>query len=136
MTTLKQDYIGIGPKLPLTYDKKNGPFGLIIDPTIELKQNLYNLVMTDPGERVMDSNFGVGIRGFLFENFTSQTASEIRQRVYSQVLKYLPSVVVNGVDIQADQDRNTLYLRLEFFIPALGVTDTLSIDVEDTAVSL
>lgn len=136
MTVIKQDYVGIGPRLPLAYDQVNGPYGLITNPTEELKQNLYNLVMTNPGERVMDSNFGVGISSFLFENFTSETSNEIRERVFKQVTRYLPSVVINKVDVQPDEDRNTLYVRLEFFIPALGVVDTLEVNVEDTAVSL
>ena len=111
MTVIKQDYVGIGPRLPLAYDQVNGPYGLITNPTEELKQNLYNLVMTNPGERVMDSNFGVGISSFLFENFTSETSNEIRERVFKQVTRYLPSVVINKVDVQPDEDRNTLYVR-------------------------
>ena len=40
MPIIKQDYVGIGPKLPLAYDKKHGPYGLIVDPKEEIKQNL------------------------------------------------------------------------------------------------
>lgn len=136
MTVIKKDYIGIGPKLPLAYDQKHGPYGLISDPREELKQNLLNLVLTNPGEKVMDSNFGVGIKSFLFENFTSEVISKIRERVYTQTSKYLPSVVVNSVDVGFDETQNLLNLRLEFFIPAFGVVDSLNINVEDTTVSL
>lgn len=136
MPVIKQNYVGIGPKLPLAYDKKHGPYGLIVDPREEIKQNLLNIVLTNPGERVMDSNFGVGIKGFLFENFTIEVISKIKQRVYNQVAKYLPSVVVNNIDIGFDEGKNLLNIRLVFFIPVLGIVDNLNINVEDTTVSL
>ena len=136
MPIIKQDYVGIGPKLPLAYDKKHGPYGLIVDPKEEIKQNLLNIVLTNPGERVMDSNFGVGIRAFLFENFTTDVKTQISERVTTQVAKYLPSVQINSVNSAFDEGKNQLYVRLEFFIPALGVSDSLSLNVEDTNVSL
>tara|TARA_R110000824_G_scaffold50196_4_gene140373 strand:+ start:489 stop:899 length:411 start_codon:yes stop_codon:yes gene_type:complete len=136
MPTIKQDYTGIGPRLPLAYDKKHGPYALIADPKEEIKQNLIHLLLTSPGERVMDSNFGVGIRSFLFENFTFDTKSEIEERVRNQVSKYLSSVSIVSIRTAFDETKNLLYIRLEFFIPALGVTDTLDLNIEDTNVSL
>ena len=122
MPIIKQDYVGIGPKLPLAYDKKHGPYGLIVDPKEEIKQNLLNIVLTNPGERVMDSNFGVGIGAFLFENFTPDVKTQIAERVSTQIAKYLPSVQVTSVNSAFDEGRNLLYVRLEFFIPPRIVT--------------
>ena len=136
MPIIKQNYVGIGPKLPLAYDKKHGPYGLIVDPREEIKQNLLNIILTNPGERVMDSSFGVGIKAFLFENFTSDVVSKIKERVYNQVAKYLPTVIVNNIDIGFDEGKNLLNIRLVFFIPVLGIVDNLNINVEDTTVSL
>jgi len=136
MPIIKQDYTGIGPRLPLAYDKKHGPYGLIADPKEEIKQNLIHLLLTNPGERVMDSNFGVGLRTFLFENFTPDTRSDIEGRVRSQVGRYLSSVRITSIRSQFDEAKNLLYLRLEFFIPALGIADTLDLNIEDTSVSL
>ena len=136
MPIIKQDYTGIGPRLPLAYDKKHGPYGLIADPKEEIKQNLIHLILTSPGEIVMDSNFGVGIRSFLFENFTPDTRSDIEVRVRTQVSRYLPSVTITSIRSEFDETKNLLYLRLEFFIPALGIADSLNLNIEDTNVSL
>ena len=84
----------------------------------------------------MDSNFGVGIRAFLFENFTPDVKTQIAERVSTQIAKYLPSVQVTSVNSAFDEGRNLLYVRLEFFIPALGIADSLELNVEDTNVSL
>lgn len=136
MAIIKQDYIGIGPRLPLDYDKVNGPYGLIVDPTEEIKQNFKNLVLTNPGERIMNSDFGVGLSRFLFENFTTELQDNISERIYTQAERYLPSVTINSVRSAFDEGKNQLYVRVEYFIPALGFNDLIDLKIEDTSVSL
>ena len=58
---------GISPKLPLATGFKNGVYELNTDVLQAMEQNLKNLVLTSPGERVMDPLFGVGLKNFLFE---------------------------------------------------------------------
>ena len=58
----------IGVRLPLTLDSTDG-FGMIKTIRDMIKQNLKMLVLTNPGERVMEPDFGVGISQFLFGNF-------------------------------------------------------------------
>ena len=136
MAIIKQDYKGIGPRLPLDYDKVNGPYGLIVDPKEEIKQNFKNLVLTNPGERIMNSDFGVGLSRFLFENYTTEVQEEIAERVYNQTERYLPSIVITSVRSAFEEEKNQLYVRVEYFIPALGINDLLDLKVENTSVSL
>ncbi len=58
---------GFSVKLPLSTDKIDGPY--VLNKTLEstIKQNLKMLVLTEPGERVMNGNFGVGLKRLLFE---------------------------------------------------------------------
>ena len=56
---------GLSPKLPVAKDPTDG-FALTKTYNEMIKQNLMNLVLTSPGERMMDIKFGVGIRDFLF----------------------------------------------------------------------
>ena len=58
---------GIGPELPLNRDIKFGNFGLITNFKDQVKQNFKNLLLTSPGERIMNGDFGVGLRNYLFE---------------------------------------------------------------------
>ena len=46
----------IGPKLPLTLDKKNG-FLMIDNYVDEIKQNVKTLFLTCPGEKIRDPFF-------------------------------------------------------------------------------
>jgi phage baseplate assembly protein W len=85
--------IGIGPALPLVYDQNDGPFRLTKSTKEAVFQNFKNLVMTNPGERVMDPDFGVGIREYLFELESAGFQQDIIARINQQVSKYLPNSV-------------------------------------------
>ena len=58
---------GIGPELPLNKDHRFGTYSLVTSYKNEVKQNFKNLLLTSPGERIMNPDFGVGLRHFLFE---------------------------------------------------------------------
>ena len=82
---------GIGPKLPLQGDDVNGSYTLITSYAEEIKQNFKNLLLTSPGERMMNPDFGVGLRSFLFEPAQKVTGM-IRQKIASQVFRYMPFI--------------------------------------------
>ena len=116
---------GLGPKVPLTYDSTEG-FALIHNFRELVKQNLKMLILTIPGERVMEPTFGVGIRQFLFNNFHANTFMEIDSKIRQQVATYMPFVQL--VDIAFDsagQDLNLLGVSIKYTIPTIGVTDLL-----------
>ena len=50
---------GLGAKLPLTIDSVFGPYNLLTDYNSLAQQNLKMLILTNPGERMMDTSFGV-----------------------------------------------------------------------------
>ena len=57
---------GLTPQLPLARDAING-YTLITDYKTLVRQNFKNLLFTIPGERVMDRDFGIGLKRYLFE---------------------------------------------------------------------
>ena len=78
-----------------------------------IQQNLKMLLLTRPGEYVMDSNFGVGLHGYLFELANENTSDTIKTAIRYQISKYMPYVLVENIDINLDDiDNNVLKLRL------------------------
>ncbi len=117
----------IGPKLPLTLDKKDG-FLMIDNYVDEIKQNLKILFLTAPGERVFDKNFGIGARNFLFENPTPTLSQDLKSRIKSQISIYMP--IIQIVDIQVIIDNtidNLFYLVFKYTIPSINVGDELTL---------
>ena len=95
----------IGPSLPLTRDSRSGVFSLITSYEEEIKQNFKNLILTSPGERVMNPDFGVGIRNYLFENRTD-AKSRIEQRLRTQVERYMPFISLQNIIFDYADDLN------------------------------
>ena len=117
---------GISPKLPLIIDDLDGHYGLTKTIREAVKQNFKNLILTSPGERIMDLNFGVGLRTFLFENFSIEVEENIKFRIYNQTKIYMPFIEINSTDVNQGQDKlGTLFISIHYSIPSLGANDTL-----------
>jgi|TARA_R110000787_G_scaffold71112_7_gene158309 phage baseplate assembly protein W len=119
----------LGAKLPITRDSING-FTMIGDIKTLIRQNLKMLILTNPGERVMIPDFGVGIQSYLFENFSNSVYYEIETKIKQQVSKYLPVIGIGGI-VFADthQDTNTLGIQITYSIPSLGLKDLLEFTI-------
>ena len=127
---------GIGPSLPLRRDSSFGVFALITDYETEIRQNFKNLVLTSPGERMMNTDFGVGIRNILFENYPTAKKT-IKQRIDSQVRKYMPFINIQDIlfdTVDSDQvpleERNVLSVKIIFSVPDLNLNSSITVDTE------
>ena len=115
----------LGVKLPITRDSING-FTMLADFHSTIKQNLKMIVLTNPGERVMIPDFGVGIMSYLFENYNDSVFVEIENDIREQVAIYLPVVTIKRILFDnTNESTNTLGVSIEYIIPALGIKDLL-----------
>ena len=87
---------GIGPKLPLVKDQNEG-FALTQTIKENIKQALKMLILTNPGERVMLPDYGVGLRSFLFESDIPITRARITTKLTEQINEYIPYVEILDV---------------------------------------
>ena len=116
-------------KLPLTQDSGDG-YTMIKRIKALVKQNMKMLILTNPGERVMEPDYGVGIRQFLFESFESDVFERIDTKIREQVLQYMPAVTILKLQFaNSDPDTNTLSLFLEYSIPQISTSDLLEITI-------
>ena len=123
---------GLSVALPLTVDPTFGPYNL--NTTFEdlAKQNLKMLLLTNPGERIMRPNFGVGLRGYLFQPNVSLTYSQITKRVKRQVEIYLPYIGIDRIEFDAaeagiDFDPSHISMTVHFTILPLQISTFLQI---------
>ena len=113
--------VGIGPLLPLTDSQEDGKFAAAKTINQEIKQNFKNLLLTNPGERIWDTNFGIGIKRYLFEQQAQQTYGDIDSRIRSQAKRYMSSIRINKIDFISalntqDVDENVLGIKIDFTI--------------------
>tara|TARA_B100000886_G_scaffold129398_1_gene87271 strand:+ start:9163 stop:9531 length:369 start_codon:yes stop_codon:yes gene_type:complete len=116
-------------KLPITRNDIDG-YTMIKDLKSLLNQNLKMIVLTNPGERVMDPDFGVGINSYLFENLNNTTYTNIRNNVTEQVAKYLPVITIDSIIFDgSNEDQNLLGISISYSIPSIGIKDLLEFTI-------
>ena len=128
---------GIGPELPLSRDQKFGAYSLIESYKEQIKQNFKNLLLTSPGERIMNPDFGVGLRSFLFEPRV-QLIPQIRQTITAQTNKYLPFIKINAINFnqslrnpQDHSDSKILSVRIQYEVPSINLNTSIVLQGED-----
>jgi len=124
---------GITPKLPLTRDSLNG-YALITDYKNLVKQNFKILLFTVPGERVMDADFGIGLKSFLFEMDNPGLYGRIAGRIRQQVGKYLSYITIDDIVFNSAAnvpgfDPNFLSIAIEYTIVPLGDIDKIELSL-------
>jgi phage baseplate assembly protein W len=131
--------IGLSPALPLAVDQVDGPYRLTKTVVEAISQNLKNLILTNPGERMMDPDFGVGIRQFLFELENVGIQSEISSKISKQVKKYLNAVKILDIrftlgsnykqDAVSLEESNAMYVHLLYKISSSDTPSVLSLPI-------
>mgnify|MGYP003643774735 CR=1 FL=1 len=115
--------------LPITQNSADG-YTMIKTIKSMVAQNLKMLVLTNPGERVMEPNFGVGIQQYLFSGRGEGVEGQIAQKMRDQVGTYLPNVVLNDIQFGfSELDQNIMAIRVLYSIPALGLQDLLDLTI-------
>ena len=96
-----------------------------------IKQNLKMLVLTNPGERVMDPNFGVGVSRYLFEMIEDNSVyADIDSRIREQVSLSLPYVSIQKVEFLSEiRNRNKINLKITYSVPRISLNDQLVTEV-------
>jgi phage baseplate assembly protein W len=122
---------GLTPRLPLV--KGNSfDYELISSYQELVRQNLKNVLLTNPGERIMDENFGVGLNSFLFEHDSEILYSKITGKINDQVSKYLPyikilDVVFNSFLNDPSMNENSLSVKILYRVIPLNANASIEI---------
>ena len=119
---------GFSPKFPLQRSNKGGVYTVNTTFKDTIQQNFKNLVLTNNGERVMDVNFGVGIRSYFFEPKTSTILADISDKISFQVKKYMPFITINSIEFTGgDDDSNLIGVAITYTIVPLEQKNQLTI---------
>lgn len=77
-----------------------------------IKNDILQLLLTVPGERVMRPDFGVNLRNFVFEQITTPELLSLRSEIERQITNQEPRVNVESVVVERDDDRNRLRIGI------------------------
>ena len=124
---------GLAPQLPLRVDAVDGPYGLITSFVELVKQNFKMLLLTVPGERIMDPDYGIGLKQYLFEGNGSPQQAAINDAIVSQTRRYMSYIQLNKIDFGVPENSpdffpHTLSITIHFTIPPIGESTSIQIN--------
>ncbi len=118
-------------EVPLKIDDNNSGFKTIKEDEIEKAINfdIKSILMTLPGER-FDSQFGVGIQTYLFEQLTSNIEVVLKKSISDQISTYLPWLSQFNVKVVGNQTKQSIFVTVKYRInnPEIVGTFNLSLD--------
>ena len=99
------------------------------DPMDQIKQNFKTLLLTRPGEKLGEPEFGIGTQNFLFEMNTIETQSQINSRIRSQTKIYMPYITIRQITLERQQDNESgLYIAITYYVPQTNQQDQIVVD--------
>lgn len=116
------------PKFPLRFKEQKG-FEDVSDLKELIRFHLMNILMTSPGEKISDSNFGVGVRRYLFENMTSGLINNFRADIQRQLNRYAPYITTEEVQIFPFPEQNKIVITIKYNIEQTKEKDVLNLEL-------
>ena len=104
-------YVGI--RFPLDYS----PEGFFYKTKTVLEQskaNLRNLLLTTPGERIFQPDFGCNLKNLVFEQ-RENISEDIESTIRTSVDRYLS--YINIINVFTIQENNQVNIQVEFSVP-------------------
>ena len=89
------------------------------------RANLISILLTQPGERINQPNYGVGLKRKLFENNLDE--STLLEDISNQTSFYMPEISLNSVKINQDIDEYKITIALDYSI-ADQASDSIQIN--------
>ena len=74
----------------------------------QIKSDLLILLLTNPGERVMNPNFGTPLRRLLFEQNDTTTAMAAKNMIINSIKRWEPRIAVQNIEVSSIVDQSSL----------------------------
>ena len=80
-----------------------------------------NIVLTSPGEKLFNPEFGSSVSEILFENVDDITAISIQDEISSSLKNYEPRVELIDVNVDPNFDQNQFDVRITYRIVGVDI---------------
>ena len=94
-----------------------------------VKSNLINLILTEPGERVYEPTFGLGLKNKLFEN--NINVEELKINIGDKINQFIPQINLVNVDAQLIENSHTLMIQISYRITSSGEQDAIEVNFNE-----
>ena len=115
--------LGRGVGMPLSPDAA-GRMPTAAGPE-KVRQSIFIILDTEPGERVMLPEFGCGLRRFLMHPNNAATRAQIEREVNLALRRWEPRIAVAQVDVSPADDPALVTIEIDYTHVFTGRRDSL-----------
>lgn len=107
-------FLGKGWNFPPAFTKDKGVE--IVAYEEDIRQSLYILFSTSPGERVHRYDYGCPLRKYVYEVMNTSTVTRMRNDIEKAVTLFEPRILLEEVSFEEKAEEGILLVRLEYTI--------------------
>ena len=86
-----------------------------------IARSVRNIVMTTPGEKFFNPNFGSKISASLFENMDDLSALTIREEIENSIRRFEPRVILDDIVVAPNFDNNSFDVTVIYRIVGIDI---------------
>ena len=94
----------------------------------QVKSNLINVLLTEPGERINIPNFGVGLKNLLFES--NVNVAELNEKINQQINVYVPEITLLDTVVDTIPDEYKLFIKIVYVFNLDNTSDSIQLNFD------
>jgi len=107
------DFLGKGWSFPVQWDEKE--HGIAISRAEKsIREAIWIILATAPGERVMRPDFGCGLHRLVFAVNEAATLGQVKEEVRQALVRWEPRIEVLGVDTEVKGRGEVLLINIHY----------------------
>jgi Bacteriophage baseplate protein W len=112
----KKTFLGIGWKFPPEFDRQSKSVTLVSEEQ-DIKESLFILMSTRPGERVLQPEYGCDLSVLNFESINEGLINRASEIIHDAVLHFEPRIILDDVSVSTkNMYDGVLEISLEYSI--------------------
>lgn len=112
----KQSFLGQGWSFPAEFDEQTLSVAMVTDEE-DIRQSLFILFATTPGERIMTPHYGCDLNSLVFEKIGDSLRAAIVAMVTKAMVLFEPRVKVEKVDVEIiSHETGLLHILVDYTI--------------------
>jgi phage baseplate assembly protein W len=115
-----KDFLGRGWSFPPRFVGKFSRLDMV-EVEDEIRESLYIILSTIPGERVTNPEFGCNIYDLIWSPIDKATKILMDEVIRAAVTRYEPRVEIEAINIDSDDEAGTVYIHLDYTIRKVNV---------------
>lgn len=87
-----------------------------------IKNSIFNIFTTIPGQKILNPIFGLNLLYFLFSGISSNNARLLGDTIFKGLNKFEPRIKVENINITTDFENQQYIIDMLLSVPSLNIT--------------